>query len=82
MFTYHVVAGRYTAADIERAIKSGNGSVSLKTAQGATLIARMNGPRSIVVTDAAGNTANIATYDVLQSNGVILVIDRVLLPAK
>ena len=82
VLTYHVVAGRHTAADIEKAIKSGNGSASLTTVQGAPLTARMNGPRNIVVTDAAGNTANISTYDELQSNGVIHVIDRVLLPAK
>jgi uncharacterized surface protein with fasciclin (FAS1) repeats len=82
VLTYHVVAGRYTAADIEQAITRGKGTASLKTVQGATLTARMNGPRNIVVTDAAGNTANITTYDVLQSNGVIHVIDKVLLPAK
>jgi uncharacterized surface protein with fasciclin (FAS1) repeats len=40
----------------------------------------MNGPRNITITDAKGNTANISTYDVYQSNGVIQVIDRVLLP--
>jgi uncharacterized surface protein with fasciclin (FAS1) repeats len=42
----------------------------------------MNGPRNIVVKDAQGNVANVGTYDVRQSNGVIHVIDRVLLPAR
>lgn len=82
VLTYHVVAGTFTASAIEKAIKAGKGTATLTTVQGATLTAKMNGLRNITVTDAAGNTANISTYDVLQSNGVIHVIDRVLLPAK
>jgi uncharacterized surface protein with fasciclin (FAS1) repeats len=82
VLTYHVVAGSFTAAALEKAIKAGKGTASLTTVQGATLTARMNGTRNIMVTDAAGNSANISTYDVMQSNGVIHVIDRVLLPAK
>ena len=76
-----VVAGTYDAAAIERAIRAGHGTASLKTVAGGTLTARMNGPRNIVVKDAQGNVANVATYDVRQSNGIIHVIDRVLLPA-
>jgi uncharacterized surface protein with fasciclin (FAS1) repeats len=53
---------------------------NVQTAQGGALSFMMNGPRNITVTDAKGNTANISTYDVYQSNGVIQVIDRVLLP--
>ncbi|HEY7684220.1 MAG TPA: hypothetical protein VH879_16365 [Gemmatimonadales bacterium] len=53
----------------------------LKTVNGATPSLMMNGDRNIVVRDAKGDVANIAIYDGYQSNGVILVIDRVLLPA-
>ena len=81
VLTYHVVAGTYDAAAIERAIRAGHGTASLKTVAGGTLTATMNGPRNIVVKDAQGNVASVSTYDVRQSNGVIHVIDRVLLPA-
>ena len=81
VLTYHVVPGRYDAAALERAIRAGHGQASLKTAAGGTLTAMMNGPRNIVVRDAKGNVANIETYDVRQSNGVIHVIDKVLMPA-
>ena len=67
-------------AALQRAIASGNGSGSLRTASGGTLWATMNGDRNIVVRDEKGNVASISTYDVHQSNGVIHVIDRVLLP--
>jgi uncharacterized surface protein with fasciclin (FAS1) repeats len=80
VLTYHVVAGNYSAAALEKAIKAGMGKASLKTLAGGTLTARMNGARNIQIIDAAGNVANISTYDVTQSNGVIQVIDRVLLP--
>lgn len=81
VLTYHVVAGRYDAAALERAIRAGGGQAALKTVAGGTLTAMMNGPRNIVVKDARGNVANVSTYDVRQSNGVIHVIDRVLMPA-
>ena len=80
VLTYHVVAGNYDAAALERAIRAGNGRASLTTLAGGTLTATMNGPRNIVITDSKGNAANISTYDVRQSNGVIQVIDRVLMP--
>ena len=80
VLTYHVVAGRYDAASIERAIRAGGGQATVKTVGGGTLTAMMNGPRNIVVQDAKGNVANVSTYDVRQSNGVIHVIDKVLLP--
>ena len=81
VLTYHVVAGSMDAAALERAIKAGKGMATLKTVSGGTLTAMMNGPRNIVVKDAQGNVANVSTYDVRQSNGVIHVVDRVLLPA-
>ena len=82
VLTYHVVAGSFDAAAIERAIRAGGGSATLRTVQGGTVTAMMNGPRNIVVRDAQGNVATIGTYDVRQSNGVIHVIDRVLMPAR
>lgn len=80
ILTYHVVAGKMSAEDIMKAIKAGKGKATMKTVNGATLTATMNGPMNVVITDTAGNTAHISVYDVNQSNGVIHVIDRVLLP--
>ncbi len=80
VLTYHVVAGNFDAATIMKAIKKGNGKATLKTVSGGTLTAMMNGPMNVVVMDEKGNTANISTYDVVQSNGVIHVIDTVLMP--
>jgi uncharacterized surface protein with fasciclin (FAS1) repeats len=80
ILTYHVVPGRYTAAELEKAIKAGKGKATLKTAGGGMLWAMMNGPRNIVIQDELGNVADISTYDVIQSNGVIQVIDRVVMP--
>ena len=80
ILTYHVVAGNFDAKSIMKAIKSGGGKATLKTVSGGTLTAMMNGPMNVVVMDEKGNTANISTYDVKQSNGVIHVIDTVLMP--
>ena len=80
ILTYHVVAGKYDFKALEDAIETGKGKASLKTLQGEMLVAQMNGPRNITITDSKGNVAQINTYDVYQSNGVIQVIDRVLMP--
>jgi uncharacterized surface protein with fasciclin (FAS1) repeats len=80
VLTYHVVPGALTFDALAAQIKAGGGKAVLKTAAGGTLTASMNGPHNIVITDATGRTARIATYDVTQSNGVIHVIDTVLLP--
>lgn len=80
VLTYHVVSGRYDAKAIEKLIRKGGGTAKLKTVSGGWLWASLNGPRNIVVKDESGNVADISTYDVVQSNGVIHVIDRVLLP--
>jgi uncharacterized surface protein with fasciclin (FAS1) repeats len=80
ILTYHVVAGNMTADKIMDAIKTGKGTASLKTVSGGTLKATMNGPKNVVLMDESGNTTTISTYDVLQSNGVIHVIDKVMLP--
>ena len=80
VLTYHVVPGRYDATALMRAIRKGDGKASLLTVAGDTLWIRMNGERNVVVIDAQGGVADISTYDVIQSNGVIHVIDTVLLP--
>jgi uncharacterized surface protein with fasciclin (FAS1) repeats len=81
VLTYHVVPGRYDAAALMKAIKKGDGKASLKTASGDTLWIRMNGDRNVVVLDGTGSIASISTYDVIQSNGIIHVVDKVLLPS-
>ncbi len=80
VLTYHVVAGRMDFEAISKAIKAGKGMATLKTVSGGTLIAMMNGSRNIVLKDENGGMANISTYDVYQSNGVIHVLDSVVLP--
>jgi uncharacterized surface protein with fasciclin (FAS1) repeats len=80
ILTYHVVPGRVTYADLKRMIQAGNGKATLKTVNGATLWATMNGDVSISIKDTTGASANVSVYDVTQSNGVIHSIDRVLMP--
>ena len=81
VLTYHVVPGRYDVAALMKAIEKGDGKASLKTASGETLWVMMNGDRNVVVRDAKGGVANISTYDVIQSNGIIHVVEKVLLPS-
>ena len=81
VLTYHVVPGRYDVAALMKAIEKGDGKASLKTASGEMLWVMMNGDRNVVVRDAKGGVANISTYDVIQSNGIIHVVDKVLLPS-
>jgi uncharacterized surface protein with fasciclin (FAS1) repeats len=79
VLTYHVVAGKMNAADLMKEIKAGGGKASLKTVNGEMLTASMQG-KHIVLTDAKGGTAMVTTANVYQSNGVVHVIDAVLLP--
>lgn len=79
ILTYHVVAGKMNAADIAKAIKMGNGKATLKTVSGGTLTAWMKGSK-LYITDEKGGMAEVTIADVNQSNGVIHVIDTVVLP--
>lgn len=80
VLTYHVLAGTYDMKALVAAIKKGNGKAVMKTVAGQELTFSMNGPSNITVWDASGRYANISTYDVMQKNGVIHVLDTVLLP--
>ena len=80
VLTYHVVAGTYDSKKLMQLIKKGHGQAMLKTVSGGTLTARMNGMNGISLTDEKGGTSNVTTADVYQSNGVIHVVDTVLMP--
>jgi len=80
VLTYHVVPGRYDARALMELVRRGGGKAELKTAAGESLWVMMNGDRNIAVKDATGGVANVSIYDVYQSNGVILVVDHVLMP--
>lgn len=78
VLTYHVVAGKWSAEDIMKAIKKGGGKYEAKTVQGGTLTFMMNGSE-LWVMDEKGGKAKVTIADVNQSNGVIHVIDTVLM---
>lgn len=80
ILTYHVVAGRMSSMDLMKAIKDGGGKATLKTVAGGELTAMMKGSKKIELTDAKGGTSTVTIADVNQSNGVIHVIDTVLMP--
>lgn len=80
ILTYHVVAGNLDMAELAKRITAGGGKAELTTVSGGKLWLMMNGPHNILIKDEKGGVADISTYDVTQSNGVIHVIDRVLLP--
>ena len=79
ILTYHVVAGRMDSKAIAKAIKKGGGKATFKTVSGGTLTAMMHG-NGVMLTDEKGGTAMVTTADVYQSNGVIHVIDTVVMP--
>ena len=78
VLTYHVVAGRLTAADIRKQIKAGGGKAMLKTVSGGTLTAMMRGDK-LVLQDEKGGTSMVTIANVMQSNGVIHVVDTVVM---
>ena len=79
VLTYHVVAGKLSASDIAKKIKAGNGSAKLTTVSGGSIIVSMDG-KKLAIRDENGGAAYVTIGDVNQSNGVIHVIDHVLLP--
>ena len=79
VLTYHVVAGKMDAASLTKAITAGGGKAMLKTVSGGMLTAMSSGG-TVMVMDESGGTANVSIADVIQSNGVIHVVDKVLLP--
>jgi len=79
VLTYHVVPGRVDAAALAQQIKAGNGKAMLKTASGGTLTATMSG-NNVMIMDDKGGAATVTIADVYQSNGVIHVVNKVLLP--
>ncbi len=80
VLTYHVVAGKYGSKDLKRLIKKGKGMAKLTTVNGNSLTAMIDG-NSIKIKDGAGNVSSVTIADVNQSNGVIHVIDTVVLPS-
>jgi uncharacterized surface protein with fasciclin (FAS1) repeats len=79
VLTYHVLPGRLTTADLKEAVKDGGGQATYKTVQGEPLTITEKG-RAFDITDSKGRAARITIADVLQSNGVIHVINKVLMP--
>jgi len=79
VLTYHVIPGKLNAKDVLASIKKGNGKAELKTVSGSILTFMLDG-KQVKVKDTAGNIATVTIADVNQSNGVIHVIDTVLLP--
>lgn len=80
ILTYHVVAGKLDAAAIAALIKEGKGSAELKTVSGGVLKASMKG-KKLILTDEKGGMAEVTIANVYQSNGVIHVVDTVVLPS-
>ena len=79
VLTYHVVAGRWSANDLKKRIKAGGGKAELKTVSGGNLTAMVHNGM-VVLHDEKGGMATVTQSDVFQSNGVIHVIDSVVLP--
>ena len=79
ILTYHVVAGRYTAADLMNMVTQGGGKATLKTVEGEPLTVTTTGGH-LVLTDTKGGMSTVTIPDVIQSNGVIQVVDTVLMP--
>jgi uncharacterized surface protein with fasciclin (FAS1) repeats len=79
ILTYHVVAGRVTSGDLVKMIKAGGGKTTFATVNGGSLSAKLMG-KNVIITDAKGGQSTVTIANVMQSNGVIHVVDSVLLP--
>ena len=80
VLTYHVVSGRLSASDLKKQIKAGNGNAELTTVEGGKLWASLQDGNHIILKDEKGGTALVTIPNVFQSNGVIHVIDSVVMP--
>jgi len=80
ILTYHVVAGKISSKELKKMIKKGGGTYSAKTVEGGSLTFTIDGGK-IKITDEKGGSAYVTIADVFQSNGVIHVIDTVLMPS-
>jgi uncharacterized surface protein with fasciclin (FAS1) repeats len=80
VLTYHVVSGRYDTARLNKLIQEGGGKAELKTVEGGTLTITGSG-RDLMVADEKGDMAKVTIPDVYQSNGVIMVVNHVLMPS-
>lgn len=80
VLTYHVVSGRVTAADLVAQIQAGGGKAELTTVEGGKLTATAGDGGTVILTDAKGGTSRVTQADVMQSNGVVHVIDTVVMP--
>ncbi len=80
LLTYHAVAGRLSAKDIQRKINSSNGQATLITLAGSKLLARIDENRNIVLVDENGGQCVISKFDIQQSNGMLHVVNAVLVP--
>jgi uncharacterized surface protein with fasciclin (FAS1) repeats len=78
--SYLIVPGKYDSQALLKVIEEAGGEAKLRTAEGGTLIAHMNGPTNIAIMDEKGNIADIAIYDVRDKNGIIHVVDHTLEP--
>lgn len=79
ILTYHVIAGSFDATAVVKAIKDGGGSVSLKTVSGGNLVASIKAGK-VILTDEKGGYATVVATDLKADNGLIHVIDAVVLP--
>ena len=80
LLTYHAIAGRLSARDIERKINSNNGRATFTTIAGSTLIAKIDTNRNIVLIDENGGESVISKFDIQQSNGLLHIVNAVLVP--
>lgn len=81
VLTYHVVPGRLTAASLMKAVKDGGGEAKLKTVAGGEITVKSPSAGKLTITDAKGGVSTVTISDVMQSNGVIHVVNSVLLPS-
>lgn len=79
ILTYHVVAGKMSSVELKKAIKAGKGTAELTTVAGGKLWAMMDG-NSIILKDEKGGMSHVTQANVMQSNGVIHVVDTVVMP--